>query len=112
MSKTVSDYTKDIVRAHGEYDRQAAMAWDWKFATCDPPYQIGSIANISLQLDSVRFREKNADQALKGNIAGELSDVLAEVFSIAHGFSIDLDVAFGRLLQSDREKIAERSTTL
>ena len=61
-----------------------------------------------MQLNGERHHENKSRKEIISGISDELADILAEVLFISKELDIDLDVAWGKMLASDRSKIAQR----
>lgn len=111
MSKTLADFTKEVVEIFERYDKTGTLHWDYRIAASDLPYQLGSLTKAISQLHGERFADGKTPEELKKTIADELADILAEVLFIAHDLSIDMEQAWGKMLASDSKKIEERTTS-
>ena len=109
MSKTLVQITKEVVAIFEEYRKQGTLNWNYEIASRDLIYQVGSLNKVILQLHNQRYRDGKTADELKSVVADELPDILAEVVFIAHDMHIDLEVAWEKMAESDRSKIANRS---
>lgn len=107
--KTLNDLTKEITEIFKNYEKQGTLPWDYKIASVDLTYQVGSLTKAVLQLQNYRYSEGKTPEELKKKIADELADILAEVLIIADDLHIDVYEAWENMKQSDHKKINERS---
>ena len=98
--------TTQIVDTFNKYDAQGTAHRTYETAAFDLPYQVGNLAKCILQLTGRRHKSWLTDEQIKGNLADELADIVAEALFIAHELDIDMDKAWTDMLMSDEEKIA------
>ncbi len=105
--KTLHDLTNEIVAIYKSYESTGTKPWDYLVASRDLSYQVGSLTKVIMQLSKERYT-KDSPETLKSQAADELADILAEVLFIAKELDIDMYQAWGKMIGSDEEKIAER----
>ena len=109
MSKTLDQLTQEVIAIFTDYEKQGTKPWNYKSALNDLPYQLGSLAKRVNQLEGYRYREGLSDEELNNYIADELADMIAEVLFIAHDMRIDINRAWEKMIESDHQKINQRS---
>ncbi len=100
---------KQVVDIFKKYQSQGTKMWTCETASHDLQYQIGKLSKCILQLKNYRYRENLTDEEIKENLADELVDIMAEVLFIADELNIDLDKSWEKMIESDENKISERS---
>ncbi len=105
---TLAEYTQSVVSIFDSYTKTGTTKWDYKIAMQDLPYQVWSLAKRLMQLEGKRWKDNLSDDELKSSISDELADIFAEVLFIAHELNIDLDQAFTKMMESDKQKITSR----
>jgi len=108
--KTLDQLTQEIVAVYKEYAKQGTLDWDYRATTTDLSYQVGSLAKVVMQMQNLRYRDGLSDEELKKKAGDELADILAEVLIIANDLGIDMNQAWNNMIQSDQNKISERSS--
>lgn len=100
--------TQQVREIYAAYEDSGTNKWTYETALIDLSYQVGSLSKIMLQIRGDRFAEEPADK-LTEQIGDELADVLAEILFIADELGIDLQEYWANMLNSDREKISNRT---
>lgn len=108
--KDLKDMRDELLEVWNTYHTQGTIPWTHETAIQDLQYQIGSLSKIFLQLKKYRYNEELSEEELMSKLADELADILSETIFIADGFGIDLSQAWDKMLDSDRNKIAKRSS--
>lgn len=106
--KTLSQYTKEVVKTIRSYDKTKVKKWTYETATLDLSVQVGSLIKAVMQYRNLRFAYGKNKAEIKEIIGDELADIFTEVLYIAHELDIDIDQSFNKMLKSDKEKIKKR----
>jgi len=64
--------------------------WDHKTAIKDLSVQVGTLTKLHMQLENERPSQQKPDQAIKEEIAHELSDILSLILFISYELNIDV----------------------
>ena len=106
--KTLKEFQKEAVATFKKYEQTGTLPWDYSIAARDLPHQVGSLTKALLQIEGLRHKKGQSEEALKAVVADELADIFAEILFIADGLNISLEQAWDGMLRSDDKKIAER----
>jgi NTP pyrophosphatase (non-canonical NTP hydrolase) len=107
--KTIRQMTKEVVKSFDTYQAQGTKKWDWQSAVKDLPYQVGSVAKITMQLSGERWADKKTKKQLMAELGDELADIIGVTLFIAANLDIDIEDAWHKMLGSDVQKVTERS---
>ncbi len=107
--RDINEMQKQVVKIFKKYQSQGTKMWTYETASHDLQYQIGKLSKCILQLKNYRYRENLTDDEIKENLSDELVDIMAEVLFIADELKIDLNKSWEKMIESDEDKINERS---
>lgn len=107
--KSIKTYTKEVVKTIHSYNTTGVKKWDYHTAAFDLPVQVGSLAKALMQYENTRFAYGASKKELKAKIGDELADIFTEVLFIAHELDIDIEEAFSKMLDSDKQKVTTRT---
>ena len=108
MDKTINELTKEVINIYSKYEKTGTKKWDYEIASKDLSYQVGSLMKRIMQLKNERYGEGLSETQIKEKIGDELVDILAEVLFISSELHINLEDAFNRMIDSDKNKINSR----
>ena len=107
--KNLQEMQKQVVDLFKKYQSQGTKMWTYETASHDLQYQVGKLSKCVLQLKNYRYRENLNEDEIKENVADELADIMAEVLFISNELNIDFNKAWEKMIESDENKINERS---
>jgi hypothetical protein len=106
MPKTIQEYTKEVVATMSSYQKAGTKKWNAHTAVFDLSVQIGSLTKLFMQLENTRNAHGMSKKELKAKVGDELADIFTEVLFIAHELDIDIEDAFAKMLESDKQKVS------
>ena len=108
-SKSLDEISATVVASFNRYAAQGTTPWTWEQAVKDLPYQVGSIAKLTMQLNNERWADGKSAAEIKTILSNELADVIADTLFIAHGLDIDMNRAMAEMLDDDSRKVTQRT---
>ena len=108
--KSLSELKKYAVKIFTEYKKTGTVKWTYDIVAKDMSYQVGSLIKRIMQYRNERYADGLNKKEIKAHIADELADIITEVLFISHELDIDISQAWEDMAQSDKKKIASRST--
>lgn len=109
--KPLSYFRRYALKIFKEYEKTRTVRWTYDIAAKDMSYQVGSLIKRIMQYRNERYADGLSKKEIKGHIADELADILAEVLFISHELDIDIEKAWAGMADSDKKKISARSKT-
>jgi hypothetical protein len=106
---SLKEITKAMITTMASYDSTGVKSWDARIAIQDLAYQAGGLLKLDMQLHNERHLQGKTTDQIKSDIEMELAEVIADALFAAHKLGLDVRNGFQRMLDSDKEKIAERT---